>query len=257
MKADSEAHTRPDQVGTGASRAPAAPNAPSNPIIAALHEMAASVLSEQLREMFEKADDILFDSAEKARNGAEQQLYYDTMRTVRIQRAKIMTSFRASLHEALLRISAAEDEGHTDTGSLDATKMALVDRETVEELIAVRNMENKASALHSHELVELQRRLARLADMTEGGLSPESMSPARIIRAFQNSIQGLAVDFPIKLVIFKLFDRLVVGRLSEVIAAANQLLARHGVEQKSEYRRPVANKAAANKPKPISRPAQG
>jgi hypothetical protein len=257
MKSDTDARTRPEQVGSGAARPqPAAPGSPSNPIVAALHEMAASVLSEQLREMFEKADDILFDSAEKARNGSEQQLYYDTMRTVRIQRAKIMTSFRASLHEALLRISQEQDEAHTETGSLDATKMALMDRETVEELIAVRNMETKASALHSHELVELQRRLARLADMTEGGLSPESMSPARIIRAFQNSIQGLSVDFPIKLVIFKLFDRLVVGRLSEVIAAANQLLARHGVEQKSEYRKPVSGSgsggAKPGKPKSIT-----
>ncbi len=257
MKADSDAGTRPDQVGAGSSRAPGIAPSPSNPIVAALHEMAASVLSEQLREMFEKADDILFDSAEKARNGSEQQLYYDTMRTVRIQRAKIMTSFRTSLHEALLRI-AQEGDDPSDTAALDATKMALMDRETVEELIAVRNMETKASALHSHELVELQRRLARLADMTEGGMSPEAMSPARIIRAFQNSIQGLSVDFPIKLVIFKLFDRLVVGRLSEVIAAANQLLARHGVEQKQDVRRPAAGaggKPSAAKPKALAAPS--
>jgi len=243
MKLDKDATARPS--GPDATRAQGA-QPHSNPIVAALHEMAASVLSEQLREMFEKADDILFDSAEKARNGSEQQLYYDTMRTVRIQRAKIMTSFRTALHEALLKISAEEEE---PAASLDSSKMALMDRETVEELIAVRNMETKASALHSHELVELQRRLARLADMTEGGLSPEAMSPARIIRAFQNSVQGLSVDFPIKLVIFKLFDRLVVGRLSEVIAAANQLLARHGVEQKAD-RRPQQQPSKAAKPKP-------
>lgn len=250
MKLDKDAGARPS--GPDATRAPGAPPPPSNPIVAALHEMAASVLSEQLREMFEKADDILFDSAEKARNGSEQQLYYDTMRTVRIQRAKIMSSFRSALHEALQRI-AADDEAGAD--NLDSNKMALMDRETVEELIAVRNMETKASALHSHELVELQRRLARLADMTEGGLSPEAMSPARIIRAFQNSVQGLSVDFPIKLVIFKLFDRLVVGRLSEVIAAANQLLARHGVEQKAERKPQQASAASkAAKPKPQQPP---
>jgi hypothetical protein len=245
MKLDKDAAARP--AGADASRAQGVPpQAHPNPIVAALHEMAASVLSEQLREMFEKADDILFDSAEKARNGSEQQLYYDTMRTVRIQRAKIMSSFRAALHEALLKISTEEETAD----SIDSSKMALMDRETVEELLAVRNMETKASALHSHELVELQRRLSRLADMTEGGLSPEAMSPARIIRAFQNSVQGLSVDFPIKLVIFKLFDRLVVGRLSEVIAAANQLLARHGVEQKADRRPQQQSKLPKPKPQP-------
>ena len=192
--------------------------------------MASTVLGEQLREMFEKADDVLFDSAEKARNGSEQQLYIDTMRTVRMQRSKIMDAFRTSLRDALSRITADEAKsGEAD----DISKWSLMDREAVEEMIAVRNMETKATSLHSHELVELQRRLQRLADMTGGGLSPDAMSPVRIIRSFQSSIQGLDVDFPIKLVIFKLFDRLVVGRLSEVIVGANQLLARHGIEQKA------------------------
>src|SRR3546814_5558985 len=46
-----------------------------NPIVQALHEMAVTVLGEQLRTMFEKADDILFDSAEKAQSSDEQRLY--------------------------------------------------------------------------------------------------------------------------------------------------------------------------------------
>src|SRR3546814_8752056 len=74
-------------------------------------------------------------------------------------------------------------------------------------------METKATSLHSCEWVELQRRLARLADLSGGGFSPEAMSPARIIRAFQDSVHDLQVDFPIKLVIYKLFDRVVVGRM--------------------------------------------
>src|SRR3546814_17248835 len=93
-------------------------------------------------------------------------------------------------------------------------------------------METKATSLHSCEWVELQRRLARLADLSGGGFSPEAMSPARIIRAFQDSVHDLQVDFPIKLVIYKLFDRVVVGRMSEVFRGANHLLAGHGLEPK-------------------------
>src|SRR5882724_12041668 len=227
MPAETQASTR--SAKTADVPRTSAPTSHSNPIVAALHDMASTVLGEQLREMFEKADDVLFDSAEKARNGSEQQLYIDTMRTVRMQRSRILEAFRTSLRDALNRIGADEIKpGETE----DVSKWSLMDREAVEEMIAVRNMETKATSLHSHELVELQRRLQRLADMTGGGLSPDAMSPVRIIRSFQSSIQGLDVDFPIKLVIFKLFDRLVVGRLSEVIVGANQLLARHGVAQK-------------------------
>src|SRR3546814_8253799 len=71
------------------------------------------------------------------------------------------------------------------------------------------------------------------------------MSPARIIRAFQDSVHDLQVDFPIKLVIYKLFDRVVVGRMSEVFSGANHLLAEHGVEPKVSATPPKRNPAAA------------
>jgi hypothetical protein len=205
----------------------------SNPIVSALYEMAVSSLGEQLREMFDKADDILFDSAEKARAGDEQRLYLDTMRIVRVQRAKIISAFQSSLRSALAGIHGDDDSGganHLD----DMSQWSLQDGDALEERIAVTSMESKATSLHSHELVELQRRLARLADMAGDGVSPESMAPARIIRAFQNSMRDLSVDFPIKLVIYKLFDRVVIGRLSEVFVGANQLLAVHGIEPRMD-----------------------
>ncbi|MES0874418.1 DUF1631 family protein [Sinimarinibacterium thermocellulolyticum] len=199
----------------------------SNPIVSALYEMAVSVLGEQLREMFDKADDILFDSAEKARAGDEQRLYLDTMRIVRVQRAKIISAFQESLRAALSGIGQdEEDRSHLD----DMSQWSLQDGDALEERIAVTSMESKAASLHAHELVELQRRLARLADLAGDGVSPESMAPARIIRAFQNSMRDLPVEFPIKLVIYKLFDRVVIARLSEVFVGANQLLAVHGIE---------------------------
>lgn len=202
-----------------------------NPIISALHGMAVSVLSEQLREMFEKADDILFDSAEKARGGDEQRLYLDTMRIVRVQRAKIIKAFQDALHSALSEFEP--DEERKTSGNLeDISEWSLQDGDVLEERLAVSNMETKATSLHAHELVELQRRLSRLSDLAPGGVNQDAMSPARIIRAFQNSVQNLQVEFPIKLVIYKLFDRVVVGRLSEVFVGANQLLAVHGIEPK-------------------------
>lgn len=218
----------PDQ-GAGA-----AASAQENPIISALHGMAVSVLTEQLREMFDKADDILFDSAEKARGGDEQRLYLDTMRIVRVQRAKIIQAFQEALNTALSEIGPTDSQALGAADLADMEQWSLQDGDVLEERIAVSNMETKAASLHSHELVELQRRLSRLADMAPGGVSQDAMSPARIIRAFQNSVHNLQVEFPIKLVIYKLFDRVVVGRLSEVFVGANQLLAVHGIEPKNE-----------------------
>lgn len=242
------------KMGNKASAAAGGAGAADNPIVSALHQMAVSVLGEQLREMFEKADDILFDSAEKARASDEQRLYMDTMRIVRVQRNKIIQAFQESLQTALAGIGEGADDAQDGGGKLDdMSQWSLEDGDVLEERIAVNNMQTKASSLYAHELVELQRRLARLSDMTGNGLSPESMSPLRIIRAFQNSMRDLPVDFPIKLVIYKLFDRVVVGRLSEVFVGANQLLAVHGIEPRVDAAptpaaRPDARRAARGLP---------
>ncbi|MFT4047053.1 MAG: DUF1631 family protein [Solimonas sp.] len=229
--------------------------AASNPVVAALHQMAVGVLGEQLNAMFEKADDILFDSAEKACSSDEQRLYLDTMRIVRMQRSQIIKAFEQSLQDALSRIG--NDTPASDTTDLDdMTQWSLQDGDQLEERIAVSNMENKAASLHAHELVELQRRMARLADMTGGRLAPDAISPARIIRAFQNSVQNLQVDSPIKLVIYKLFDRVVVSAMSTVFVNANQLLAGHGVEPK-DGAVPSARRRAAPGPGPMSGAGSG
>ncbi|HEX4894884.1 MAG TPA: DUF1631 family protein [Solimonas sp.] len=221
-RANPQAQTAAAEAGEGGQ--------PSNPIVSALHQMAASLLGEQLRQMFEKADDILFDSAEKARVGDEQRLYLDTMRIIRVQRSRILKAFEEALQHALGQIPTDGSGSSAGADLDDMSKWSLQDGDALEERLAVSNMETKAATLHSHELVELQRRLTRLADLSGGEVTAEAMSPGRIIRAFQTSMREVSVDFPIKLVIYKLFDRVVVGRLSEVFVGANQLLAVHGIE---------------------------
>lgn len=201
--------------------------APRNPIVVALNQMMVSVLGEQVREMFDRADDILFDSAEKAQAAEEQRLFMDTMRTLRLQRARIIEHFGHTLEDALSGVDGAPVEERADVD--DISQWSLQDGDALEERLAVSSMETKATSMHAHELGELKRRLATLSALVGGALDDEAMSPGRIIHAFQGSMKNLTVDFPSKLVIYKLFDRVVLSRLSELFTGANQLLALNGV----------------------------
>lgn len=215
------------QASPPGSQAGARP-ASQNPIVVALNQMMVSVLGEQVREMFDRADDVLFESAEKAQAAEEQRLFMDTMRTLRLQRARIIEHFSGALADALSRVEDAGEDGHADIG--DVSQWSLQDGDALEERLAVSNMESKAASMHAHELGDLKRRLASLSMRVGGSVSDEAMSPGRIIRAFRDSMKNLAVDFPSKLVIYKLFDRVVLSRLSALFTGANQLLALNGVE---------------------------
>lgn len=223
-----------------------------NPIVVALNQMMVSVLGEQVREMFDRADDILFDSAEKAHAVEEQRLFMDTMRTLRLQRTRIIEHFGHTLEDALGGVSGAFTEERTDVD--DMSQWSLQDGDALEERLAVSSMETKAASMHAHELGELKRRLATLSALVGGAVDDEAMSPGRIIHAFQGSMKNLTVDFPSKLVIYKLFDRVVLSRLSELFSGANQLLALNGVAPTASAE-PTPAAPAVRRGQPLHAPA--
>jgi hypothetical protein len=203
---------------------------PASQIMHSLEQMALGVINEQLRVMFEGADDLLFEMADKTRKGPEQQLFLDTMRIVRMERPRILKSFQNALHDAFGRNDSAP--AATAVNLDDLEHWSLQDSTELEEKIAVTNMDSKASSLYANELMELEQRLSSLADQTGGAVSSQALSPLRILEAFQQSMKGLDVEFPIKLVIYKLFDRVVVSNLGRVFHDANQLLETRGVTPK-------------------------
>jgi hypothetical protein len=208
-----------------------APDAPAGQLIAALEGMASSLITEQLRQMFENADDVLFEMADKARQGSEKQTFLDTMRTIRVERPRIIKAFNDALHEALSRRDVTATPSEVDLDDLE--KWTLQESSDLEEKIAVSNMDNKAASMYQKELTELEQRLMRLHDDTQGAVSPKALCPARILEAFRLSMKCLEVQLPIKLVIYKLFDRVVVANMGQVFAGANQMLEAKGVQPKT------------------------
>ena len=211
-----------------------AARAPAGQVITALEQMASGLITEQLRSMFESADDVLFEMADKARKGNEKDTFLNTMRTVRVERPRILKAFQDALHDALRRSDVTATPAEVDLDDLE--KWTLQESSDLEEKIAVSNMDSKAASMYARELVELEQRLTRLSDDSQGAVSPKALCPARILDAFRLSMKGLEVDLPIKLVIYKLFDRVVVTNLGQVFTGANQMLEAQGVQPKNAGR---------------------
>ena len=224
-----------------------APHAPAGQIITALEQMASGLITEQLRNMFENADDVLFEMADKAPKGDAKQTFLNTMRTVRVERPRMLKAFQEALREALRRSDTTATPAEVDLDDLE--KWTLQESSDLEEKIAVSNMDSKAGSMYVKELAELEQRLTRLSDDSQGAVSPKALCPARILDAFRVSMKGLEVDLPIKLVIYKLFDRVVVSNLGQVFTGANQMLEAQGVQPKTSTRiAPKKTNAALWKP---------
>jgi len=203
---------------------PAAP-VPSNPLVAELREVALSVLDELVRRMFDSADDVLFEMGEKSSTDDERRRYFDTMRVLRLDRGKVGVAFADDLTRGFAPVVAARNTRL----EFDIDSLSIQPTEELEEKIAITNMAAKAEGLFKNPIWELERHLDYAARELGVPVSPLALGPGRICDAFGKATAVLDTEFAVKLVIYKLFDRVVINELGKVYEAALAVLERHGV----------------------------
>lgn len=124
--------------------------------------------------------------------------------------------------------------------------MALVDDEDLEDSLAVTNMVSKSEGRFSRELYAMSQRFAYViggGHVDERIAQQSPLMPGVICNAFQVAMTDVPVELPVKLVVYKLFDRHVMHYIGGLYDEINLLLGRAGVITKltpKVRRNPVA-----------------
>lgn len=210
----------------GNARGPA--DAATLALVDELKALAADTLGRGIERMFDGADDMLFEMARRATNNKDQRIYFDTMRVVRLGRPKIGKIFREEIARGFAP-DQPKDDG-ADTADLTFEDLSLQEAKSLEESIAISTMATKAENLYAHLLFEIGRRIDWLTKEKGARISPAALAPATISSAFRRSAEALDVEFDIELVIFKLFDRLVISDLGELYNRVLRFCEQNGVK---------------------------
>lgn len=194
-----------------------------------LHECrdkATAQLMRALQGMLDKVDDTLFDLAEKSESNALQSAYFDAMREVRLRRQQMEEDFRrqllASYRSNVQSDFKAEDGDQSDDAALP--DLMLLDNDDLEESLAITNMVTKLEAIASEELFALDKRVGFLlhdADLTR---HQNPFGPKVICDAARQACRQVESGIEVKLIILKLFDRLVVGAVPAIYGDLNEHL---------------------------------
>lgn len=197
-------------------------------LVEELKGLAVDVLGRGIERMFDGADDMLFEMARRATNNKDQRVYFDTMRVVRLGRPKIGRIFREEIANGF----RPEDEAARDAAKTEVhfDDLSLQESKSLEESIAISTMATKAEGLYNQLLFELNRRIDWLIKERGAPIDAKALAPATISKAFRTSAESLDVEFDIELVIFKLFDRLVISDLGELYTRALRFFDQHGVQ---------------------------
>ena len=189
-----------------------------------LQEKSQQLLMKSLQDMFDKIDDALFELAEKSVNNSEQNIFFESMREVRLKRIDIEAQYADSFGDGFVALfHPTSTDSPSSSLSTSDTGLSLMADEAVEEMVAMDAMVAKAEKHLSAPLAALCARIGSLAPVDIQRLN-NPLGPQRLCDKFSDACLQLNIDIKARLVVFKLYDKYVVGALDKLYAQANEQL---------------------------------
>jgi len=189
----------------------------------------ADTLPRLMQELFEHLDDELYQLADKSASDLLQTRYFDAMRELRKLREPIEQAFLLSQLESYDGFWAQENPAEAEAGDLDADELSLVDDDELEENLAVGGMISKAENRYHRELFALNMRFAQLAGIADLTTRDNPVGPFTLVEGFREAMRQWGGDLGVRLVIFKMFDRYVMGYVGGLYDDLNDALVEAGI----------------------------
>ncbi len=223
-----------------------------------VRDKAALQLRQGLQDLFDNADDTLFEMADKAFDRGDQSLYFEAMRDLRLKRKSIERGFLDTFHDTFAGIGQVDLLAHlVERGNAHGKAQD-------ERAVAVEGM---VARVLSRDGIALQQLSLRLQALLDRPLHEQynPLGPAALCGYFLDAGHNLGVGLRVKLVLLKLFERYVLRDADVIYGEANQLLAAAGVlpelqpapRRRAEDRRMRARRGPAKRGQEVGADAAG
>ncbi|WP_100640420.1 DUF1631 domain-containing protein [Marinobacter salexigens] len=214
------------------------------PALVRLRDSSGQSLKAVLERFFERADDALFELADRAGSNVDQTVYFDAMRELRLRRKTMVVSMLQYVSQAFNDIGGfrpRQAAGALD--GVDRDSLSLVEHSDLEQQVAIDNLINKLRNQYQTPIQLLSLRVNHLVtgvDLSDGQMP---LSPDVICGSIAEACADLDIDIRAKLVVLKLFDRLLADTLGDFYQEANRTLVSEGVLP--DVKRPPSHPAVA------------
>ncbi|MDH0690580.1 DUF1631 domain-containing protein [Stutzerimonas stutzeri] len=207
------------------------PSSPAGRLPVALisvRDKAAQQLRQALQSLFDNADDSLFEIADRATSNTEQNAFFEAMRDLRMKRRNIERGFLQQLFEAFAKLNQYEIGKPPALDAVSFDSLSLVQNDELEESVAVDTMVAKVMSRAAQPLGHLTTRMnALISKKLDDKSNP--LGPHALCDYFIEASSSLGVQIKVKLIIFKLFEKHVLGDIDQLYAEANQTLVAAGI----------------------------
>ncbi|PTB92876.1 DUF1631 domain-containing protein [Marinobacter sp. B9-2] len=214
------------------------------PALVRLRDASGQSLKSVLASFFDRADDALFELADRAGSNLDQTAYFDAMRELRLRRKAMVVSILQYVSQAFNEIGKFQpQQAARSLEDVDEDSLSLVDHSQLEQQVAVGNLINKLRNRYTEQIRLLTVRVGHLVPGIDLKDAQMPLSPEIICGGVAEACADLDIDIRAKLVVLKLFDRLLADTLGDFYKEANRTLISEGVMP--DMKRPPAGKVPA------------
>ena len=183
------------------------------------------MMLQRLKVFFDKLDDSLFELADKAGSNQEQNNFFEAMREVRVCRRRIEKNILYAIEDAFFQLLGSTPQPENNPPAqlnIQRESLSLVENSELEESVATDTSIARAHREHA-ELIQLIG--LRLDSLVPQKVYQKNnpLGPEVLCNAFMAEAKKLELECKAKLVLFKLFDKLVVSQLGQLYEVANQV----------------------------------
>ena len=197
-------------------------------VLLQVRDKAVQQLQQGLQDLFDNADDTLFEMADKARNNVDHHIFFEAMRDLRLKRKNFERVFTEQIFDAFASL------GQAGRGELQLVPVLSYDaapgtsRDNLEKAVALEAMLGRVQHRDGLALGQLTARLsALLGNRLDDRENP--LGPALLCEFFLRAGRSLGVEIRVKLIMLKLFEKYVLRDADQLYSEANQLLVATGV----------------------------
>ncbi len=195
-------------------------------VFESLRQQALQGLNDLIQLMLDKVDDALYELSSKSEQEDGENKYFQAMRQLRLQRKEIEGKFEEFLQQSFESLKtndfSAVLEQKTD-------ELSLVDDNEIEIQIAINNMVSKARPLFEDDLLTLTERLKSLLQLKQIEDEFNPVDPKTVCNNFHLAIKDQHDDIEIRLILYKLYDKFVLGQFGDFYQHLNQHLISKGI----------------------------
>ncbi|MBJ6138180.1 DUF1631 domain-containing protein [Marinobacter litoralis] len=195
-----------------------------------LRDSSGQSLQTVLAGFFEKADDSLFALADRAGSNQDQASYFDAMRELRLRRKAMTVSILQYVSQSFNELGRFHPgQKGQSLEHVDVDSLSLVDHGDLEQQVALDNLINRLRNRYAEVLSLLAARVRHSVPDLSLTDAQIPLSPEVLGGAISEACADLDIDIRAKLVVLKLFERMLTEQLGAFYQACNQTLVTQGV----------------------------